>query len=556
MIVRLLQASTALVLLAATTAHAGTGTAATTDPRYWQRGRSAPPAAAATRSAASVALTVSVRDRAGAAPDTDHAGYALAFDLATGDLSVVTLTDGEGTAEVAPGSYLVQAFVETAEAGGVVSLSMPMRTAVRVAGATRTTLDARGTARIGVSVDRPGARLAGGTVQVNLPTAGARIWYAADFDYPGGLYVQPTGTVPGLALDVYGAVTGGEHLYNLTFRSAGAIPRRPVYVARTRDLAAVTVRLAGQDRPGCARIGVRGRLPDRSVGFGFTVSPGAVPGDYPDLLYFTPGADPQWQLAAEVAPAGCTGDGDYFLLAGQRFHTAGRRTVTFGRAPLGPGLPADLTAASRTGNALWIQVPMYADAGTRRGGGTAVPMWDYPGVTGHTELTTVTGKPLGRSDRTGFLSVEAGPEDTRYLLTTESTRDASWSNLSTAQRTTWGFRSAAGAAPVALPLLAVRYDIPLDDLNRAPAGVPAALTVHAEQNGVPGAPDITSLSVRTSFDDGATWRPVALDRRGDRWRGTIDHPAGAGYVSLRAAATDAAGNTVEQETIRAYAVQD
>jgi hypothetical protein len=34
----------------------------------------------------------------------------------------------------------------------------------------------------------------------------------------------------------------------------------------------------------------------------------------------------------------------------------------------------------------------------------------------------------------------------------------------------------------------------------------------------------------------------------------LDHPAG-GYVSLRATASDPAGNTVEQTTIRAYAVQ-
>jgi hypothetical protein len=67
---------------------------------------------------------------------------------------------------------------------------------VRVTKDTSTTLDGRTTAPVEVAVDRAEARLAGGTVQATMATPGEMIWFAADFDYPGGLYVQPTGPSP------------------------------------------------------------------------------------------------------------------------------------------------------------------------------------------------------------------------------------------------------------------------------------------------------------------------------------------------------------------------
>ncbi|MGN9914464.1 hypothetical protein ACTMTJ_43725 [Phytohabitans sp. LJ34] len=553
-------------VLVATTAGAqttpGTSVAAGPDPRHFRLGQAAPKATARKLAAGSATLAVSVRDRAGAAPDSDHAGYALAFDLATGELTVVPLTDGAGTAEVTASAYLVQAFVVTTGADGISSLSMPMRARVDVAGDTDVALDARGTARVDVSVDRTGAALRGGTVQVTQASPGGPIWYAADFDYPGGLFVQPTANAAGLALDVYGALTdrGAEqspYLYNVMFHESGGIPAHPRYAARTADLAPVDVRLAGSGDAGCARLVTNGYDPDLPIGLGRSIRVDATPGDHPNAVYVTPAADVVWQLSADVGPADCSG-GDYFTVGGQRFSTAVRRTVALGRAPLGPGVaaprevPGASSAAFRQGDTLYVQVPMYTDAGLGRDGGTAGPAGDYPATTGETVLSTVAGKPLGTSDRTGFGQFTVSPESTRYVLTTSSTRNASWTNLSTSQRTSWSFTSRAAGGVTDLPLLAVRYDIELDDLNRAPAGL-TGFTVYAERNGTTGRVRLASLTVDASFDDGATWRPVRLVRLGDRWVATLRHPPGPGYVSLRASATDGAGDTVEQSTIRAYA---
>lgn len=551
-------------VIVATTAGAETTSDASRDPRYWHPGQAAPKPTARKLAAGSATLAVSVLDRAGAAPDSDHAGYALAFDLATSELTAVILSDGTGSAPVAPGSYLVQTFVVTTGADGVDSLSMPMRARVDVAGDTGVTLDARTTARVGVSVDRKGAALRGGTVQVTQASPGGQIWYAADFDYPGGLFVQPTAKAAGLALDVYGALTeqgasDSPYLYNVMFHESGSIPARLGYTARTADLAPVDVRLtgtgaAGTGAAGCMRVVTNGYDPDLPVGLGRAIRVDGSP-----AVYFTPAADVAWQLSADIGPADCSG-GDYFRVDAQRFRTAAPRTVTFGRAPLGPGVaaprvaPGSVSAAYRDGDTLHLQVPMYADAGVGRDGGTAGPAWDYPATTGSTVLSTVSGKTIGTSDRTGFGDFEVDPAPGRYVLTTSSTRNASWTDLSVDQRTSWSFPTQPASAPADLPLLAVRYDMALDDRNRAPAGL-FAFAVYAERNGTAGPVGLTSLTVDASFDDGTTWQPVRLVRAGGRWAATLRHPTGGGYVSLRASATDAAGDTVSQRTIRAYGLR-
>lgn len=63
------------------------------------------------------------------------------------------------------------------------------------------------------------------------------------------------------------------------------------------------------------------------------------------------------------------------------------------------------------------------------------------------------------------------------------------------------------------------------------------------------------LAVQVSYDDGKTWQPTQVQQHNGHWTISLTHPAVKGYVSLRAAATDTAGNTVEQTTTRAYALR-
>jgi hypothetical protein len=61
------------------------------------------------------------------------------------------------------------------------------------------------------------------------------------------------------------------------------------------------------------------------------------------------------------------------------------------------------------------------------------------------------------------------------------------------------------------------------------------------------------LDLLVSYDEGRTWLKPLSSRVGDRGVAFLRPPAGEGFVSLKASATDAAGNTVEQRVIRAFA---
>ncbi|MFD6175889.1 S8 family peptidase [Isoptericola sp. NPDC060282] len=148
-------------------------------------------------------------------------------------------------------------------------------------------------------------------------------------------------------------------------------------------------------------------------------------------------------------------------------------------------------------------------------------------------------------------------EPTEYRLVMDGTRTADWAPMSTRTRSEWTFTSAkpeSGTAPI--PLVQLYYDLPLDLENRAPAGEPFTFSVRTAEPGMPGSPTASELTAEVSTDDGETWEQavVAADGAG---KFTVTTPAApqAGYVSLRIAAADADGSSVEQTVIRAYGVR-
>jgi hypothetical protein len=134
--------------------------------------------------------------------------------------------------------------------------------------------------------------------------------------------------------------------------------------------------------------------------------------------------------------------------------------------------------------------------------------------------------------------------------------------------TTWTFRSAppsgaSGACPGTLaggcvhqPLIQVKYQLGLDLSNRAPAGVPFTFTVSAElPTAAPGG-QLAGLSLWSSGDAGASWRPaVVTPVASGRYQVTVNNPAtagGDGTIWLKTQAWDTAGNRVEQLVRGAY----
>ena len=100
--------------------------------------------------------------------------------------------------------------------------------------------------------------------------------------------------------------------------------------------------------------------------------------------------------------------------------------------------------------------------------------------------------------------------------------------------------------------MAIRFGPKLDEDNAARAGRLFLLPVWVQrQTGAPAA-KVSDLDLEVSYDDGATWRPVLVVRAGNRGLALLFHPKQGDFVSLRAAATDSAGNSVKQTILHAY----
>jgi hypothetical protein len=146
-------------------------------------------------------------------------------------------------------------------------------------------------------------------------------------------------------------------------------------------------------------------------------------------------------------------------------------------------------------------------------------------------------------------------EDSAYKIRVEAKRTTP-NSLSTGVTAEWTFRSATvpGEEARPFPLSAVRFAPPVNQQNTAPAGRVWLVPVEVQRAPNSAAGRARTLTVEVSYDDGATWRHVPVLRFGQQGLALLHHPAGAGFVSLRAGSADAAGNTVTQTVIRAYAI--
>jgi hypothetical protein len=64
-----------------------------------------------------------------------------------------------------------------------------------------------------------------------------------------------------------------------------------------------------------------------------------------------------------------------------------------------------------------------------------------------------------------------------------------------------------------------------------------------------------AMTFEVSYDDGATWDLVDIDREGNSATAELEHPEDAAFVSVRFTAADEAGNTVTHTTIRSYGLR-
>lgn len=264
--------------------------------------------------------------------------------------------------------------------------------------------------------------------------------------------------------------------------------------------------------------------------------------------YVLPGVKWQYDVEQNGAP-GPNGEPESESnqwTARPRAYTAGKEyTERFNIGVFGPRLISSglrPTGAVRAGDRFTAYLPLFSD-----GAG-------HPGESAYTKAESALyadGKPVFTSDTplNGDDSYTLPAGERTYRLTTDVSRAASLSAVSTRVTAEWTFRSAhvAGDTKKRLPLSVVRFTPELGTASTAKAG--RAFTVPFTVEGAATARTARRLDFAVSYDDGRTWQAV---RAVGHKRLELRHPARPGTVSLRVALTDADGNTVRQTVHRAY----
>ncbi|GAA1371592.1 S8 family peptidase [Streptomyces beijiangensis] len=169
------------------------------------------------------------------------------------------------------------------------------------------------------------------------------------------------------------------------------------------------------------------------------------------------------------------------------------------------------------------------------------------------------------------------PEKASYRFVDDTARLADYPgvNLGTKTHTEYSFSSAAPTAMSvkdckvsvpkatlceALPVVLLDYGMKADITNRVAADKAFSFTVDASRSKASTASTtMAGAKVSVSYDDGATWQPVAVSRKdANSFKATVQHPelsATNGFVSLRTEVWDSEGNRTSQDITRAYALK-
>ncbi|MFG3437271.1 hypothetical protein ACGF0J_08500 [Nonomuraea sp. NPDC047897] len=381
-------------------------------------------------------------------------------------------------------------------------------------------------------------------------TAGGtpRFWGWLGGSYEGTFTAQlgPARTYPGVRTKVAGvwaaARDGSPYAYRLAwFRSGGMVNGFERRVAQ-RDLAAVRTHYA-RHLPEAEARAAGGAWPRDGIGFSFLwLTTFGTP--FEQVEYVNTDDGIRWQR--HLFEYGSDGRLNRFQSPRTAYRPGRAYTELWNRGVFSPALPPahekDFDGVSRIGDVISTDLLMYGDGRGSLGSSTR--------ATQRTALYR-DGALVGEQQelRTSF-TVPAG--EAAYRLVVDSERGAP-ATLSTRVSSVWTFRSGhvAGDTPARLPVSVVRFSPALDAENSAPSGRRFTVPVTVQPLAGSAARPVRRLSVDASYDDGATWTRAEI--RGAA--AVLRHPAGDGFVSLRARAVDRAGNSVEQTVIRAYRIR-
>ncbi|MFC9972591.1 S8 family serine peptidase [Spirillospora sp. NPDC127200] len=492
-------------------------------------------------------VTVKAIDR-----DGRDAAEMLVLHDQRSSYSEFVLADGTTKYRLPEGRYNVFGSVDTEPRPGGCRDSTMAHVPVELTGDRSVVLDARAATKpLNVSIDDPSLRMGE--------------FYYYGFGYANGTVAYdylPMGTCPmshkyvlpvrqkGLAYynqtswrekDATPEAPGASR-YEIYDYRRGGLPEDPSYRARVADLATVRATVRGHGRAAVGELAIGAGVPEIPSPW---MTGDRVNAPATTTLRLTRNPAFRWWSLLDQEE-GSTG------YAPLRFPGRAHK-VTLGSAVFGPALKEPLPAgfpeepkAERTGDVL-----RYWPAGffSESGHGAYGDMYSLKGsLVLRSGGKVVKKAPFESYDLTATLPATAA----EYRLTADARQSDPDAKLSSRITAEWKFRSGRVEKSTPLPLRVVHFAPKgLDDLNRATAGEPTAVSLWAESN---DGSATRGMTVEASFDRGATWRKVPVERAGARWTMTITG-APAGTVSLRATAKGPAGSSVKQTIIDAYQVR-
>ncbi len=469
-------------------------------------------------------------------------GYGQIYNLETGDHINVPFWGGTGKVRLPTGQWNLYAELIEQSTFGLTAAHVPVKVDDA---AQEVVLDARQGKQVRFSLDEPTA-IPERKMGFTLANGSWSFGWLAEGDPNRNFYMLPV-RQPGLTYMTRSIwykkdAVPSPYRYDLVDYRTGGIPDDPSYTARTSDLVKVTAtyRAAGTAAGGVAALGPR------------------FPGLESMPLASTPAFDLPGTMTHFRTP-GFTWDtqfrsGAYSVISTDRYEAAKAYREVWNAAVAGPAFAT--SGGARTGNELGFSTGRFFSDGVAGRTGTDAS------VTGTVTLGK-SGEVIAKADLADCetwqlrtcLTAELPAGVATYTLTAAARRQGPHTALSTAVDAIWTFRSASTDKPQPLPLMAVRYaPHGLDGSNRARPGSVTRLPIWIERN--PGAPKaaVKSVKLEVSSDDGATWRPVPALPTSSGWTALLKNHGAPGFVSLRATATDAAGDSVTQTITRAYAV--
>jgi subtilisin family serine protease len=336
-------------------------------------------------------------------------------------------------------------------------------------------------------------------------------------------------------LDANGVPDNSPVVYNLAWITEGRMTTGATHQVRDQNLARVIANHAVQDTGGFGEKAAWAIGPGPFDFFPAVGLPFWLP--FTRTEYFNTDGGVRW-VSLFIEYSGTKVPQALALQQPQTYRAAATYHEDWNQAVFGPavGKPTDpFLVSTRTDNRIHVAVPTHGDAAGRTG------IINY--ASARTALFK-DGVKIGEvPDPFGEFTVP--PDPGQYRLEVDIQR-LPGTTLSTSVSGVWTFPSSQGTAT--LPLWTVGFSPALDESNTAPAGREFIVPVAAVAAPGSNAGQLRSLNVEVSFDGGATWTPAPSAGNAVR----ITHPSGAGYVSLRAVASDDRDNAVEQTIINAY----